>query len=317
MTWDLAVVLVPLLVVPVLLWGFAGCSEFAAEDDPLTAAFNLRARGIGEQSIELTWEHASAGGVIFRVGRQRLDGSWDDGFATPAGTAPRSHVDTAATGGTFYNYRIITATSTTTLGTGLKSNEARTRALIWEAAYDKPLTADGQGFPGDTLVQRIDKTLLAVKGKPQQIKLTLRGSSAAVLRLDRLYISSAVPTAGIPSNPTPDPWDSALDLMAIHSGGPPLELLPGTPRLIGPLNYVLNTKEDFILACDINSAAGAVRRREGDVGQSICYVNANATEANKADRQSVAGQWDVKPANASRAVFLVEKIEVLTADPAV
>lgn len=325
MSWDVVMLLVPLAAVPVLVWGFAGCGELlpVSADQPAVpgalpapvAPTNLRAKATSTNTIMLSWEHASAGGIEFRIGRQRDNGTWDDDWGQAPGTTPRTFVDTV-TDQNVHAYRVRALAAGTTLADASPpSNEVRTRVLVWETAYDKPLTTDGQGFAGDTLVQRIDKSLLTVVGKPQQMRLTLRGSTTAALALDQVYVSSAVPAAGIPTNPTPDPWDSALDLTAVHAGGTPLAIPAGAVVPLGPFAFVLNSAEDFVVACDISATAGAVRRREGDVGQSTCYVNADATEAAKADRLSLPNQWDVKPAATSRAVFLVEKIEVLTADP--
>src|SRR5262245_32488458 len=68
--------------------------------------------------------------------------------------------------------------------------------------FSETLNADGTGWEGYCLVQRIEAVRLSRSGK--RVRLTLRASSTSAAYIDRIYISRPAPAG--------DPYDSAADL---------------------------------------------------------------------------------------------------------
>jgi hypothetical protein len=296
----LAVVL-PLVIVPiVLLSGFAGCGSFGTDPAPTgpPAPSNLQATAIATDQIRLTWEHGSAGGVEFRVGRQRADGTWDDAHGIPTPATSKQLDDKFLEPGKTYNYRVSAVFTTSPSTLSAPSNEKAATTWRWEIAYDQPLTkppaADGLTFTGDCLVQRIDKTLLKVSGT--RTRLTLR--CATTLTITTTFISRAVGTTGS------DRWQPAPDRKAVSGA---IVVPPDTPFTLGEVDYALTTAEDVLVAFDIASGQG--RRLNAGVGASIGFVK-NGSAGVPAQEAALSPRTTTNW-NTNNGLFLIEKIEVL------
>jgi hypothetical protein len=166
--------------------------------------------------------------------------------------------------------------------------------LVWKIAFQGVLNANLPGEQNKCVVQRL-KAPLAFGGS--QVKITLRGSLAGPIAIDRMTISQ-VAGAG-------DPYDSAADLVEVF-GPPGVTLVANVPQTFGPTNYTLDPAKDLIVAFDIG-ATGAGRK--GPLVGSAYFSHNAIDEAAKQDR-SPAGY--VKTAD---SLFLIEKIEVLTVGP--
>lgn len=301
--WAILVVLVPLVLVPVvLLLGFAGCEPFGAPSESVDAPTNLVATAVGEDQIDLAWEHSSMGGVTFIVAEAGPDGIWNDNAATTTEKA-LSRKNLAA--GVTFSYRVRARSSTgTESGT---SNAAVARTFKWHTAYDKPLTDSDAVFQGDCLVQRLDRAVLVPwSGSVKRVRLTLRGSASASgdpLLIDRISISHAAPP-NLAGNPQPDAWDSEPPLAVRQDPGP----LPGDGTAVAlEVDFPMAANKDLIVAFDISASNGTqTRRLTSGVGASACFINGNAAEA-LVENRSPTG-WATRPG----MVYLVEKIEVLT-----
>lgn len=310
MEWLVLIVVVPAIIVPiVMLFGFAGCSSFG-EDIPTPAApFDLEATAVSETQIDLKWKHTSAGGVTFIVSFRGPDLVWNENYAT---VVEKSFSSKTLTEGLTYSYRVRA-----TLGAGNDSgpsNEVTTRTWRWETAYNKPLTNNDGAFPGDCLVQRIDKVLLTYSGTVKKVRLTLRGSAnaaSAALAIDRLSVSH--PASPTPDNAQPQVWDSAASSLKQLPG----TSLPGngSPVVLAPLDFELDKTKDLIVAFDINASnTSQTRKVTAGVGTSTAYVRNNTVEAATPNRTPpgplISGNagWNDRP-----GVFLVERIEALTA----
>ncbi len=225
MEWIILVVLVPAVIVPiVLLFGFAGCSSFGTETapppSPPAGPFELVAKAVSETQIDLAWKHNSMGGVKFIVSFLGPDGVWNENYAT---VTEKSLPSASLSPGVSYSYRVRA-----TLGSGNDSgpsNTATTRTWKWEEFYNKPPTDNEGAFPGDCLVQRIDKALLTYSGDAMKVRLTLRGSANAAnaaLAIDRLSISHAASPSA--ANPAPQLWGFG------RSGDAPAGIGPAAAR---------------------------------------------------------------------------------------
>ena len=297
----LLAVLLPLVIVPVvLLSGFAGCTTFGTTEQSSgpAATFNLTATAIGTDQIRLTWQHSSAGGFQFRVGRQRADGSWDDAHGIPAPATSMEFVDKFLDSGKTYNYRALAFASTNLSTPSAPSNEKAATTWKWETAYDQPLTkppaVDGLTFSGDCLVQRIDKTLLKVSGT--KTRLTVR--CATTLTITAAFISRPVGATGT------DRWQPAPDRKAVSGT---LVVPPDVAFPLGEVDYALTNADDLLVAFDIASGQG--RRLNAGVGASIGFVK-NGSAGVPAQEAALSPRTTTNW-NTNNGLFLIEKIEVL------
>jgi hypothetical protein len=295
-------VLLPLVIVPiVLLFGFAGCASFGEEVSPAPppAPFNLQATAVGTDQIRLTWQHNSAGGVEFRVGRQRADGSWDDLHGTPTPATAMEFLDKLLDQGKTYNYRVRAITPGMSSTPSDPSNEKAATTWKWETAYLQPLTKppalDGPTYSGDCLVQRIDKALLKFSGK--RTRVTLRG--ATTLTILNAFVSRAIPGTGSSR------WQPAADLTRLSGA---LIVAADTPQTLPDVDYALTNSEDLLIAFDIASGEG--RRLNTGVGASVGFVK-NGTPAVPAQEASLPTRTTTGWSTQNNTVSLVERIDVL------
>jgi hypothetical protein len=299
------IVLVSVALVPiVLVCGFAGCSSFSsAASAPPNPPSNLQAVTQGTDRIRLSWQDNSAGTAKFVIRRGKVPDPLGD---LPGEIAGITVDDQSLDPSTTYAYSV----KATVPGSGLYSAESNTVTATtlalpapppppsWQTAYGVPLTIDGADFRNDCLVQRISKAQLALGGT--RVKLTMRASSVATLAIDRLFISQAA-EPGVAGNPTPDAWDSAVDLMEVRPGG--VALPPGVAIALDPFNYTVDTSKDLIVAMNISAAAGVSRK--ATVPGSTLYVKPNVREAAQANRTTA---YQPTP----NSVYLVETLEVWT-----
>jgi len=302
--WTILAVLVPLVIVPlVLLLGFAGCDPFEAAPPPPPVPpdppVDLVATAVGENDIVLEWTHA--GGVTFIVSVLDPDLGWQDNHGQTTDlvfTSPGRKADTLY----FYRVRAVLPNGLESAG----SNLAQARTWKWQTAYERALTASDAAFPGDCLVQRFDRTILAYTGTVRRLRLTLRGSANAAnapLAIAQLSISHAAPP-GLPGNPAPDPWDSESLPVPLGPASLPGN---GNPLTLPAVDFPLAPGRDLLVAFDISGTnASQTRRVTGGVGASACYSKANVAEALVENRTPTG--WIPR----TGMVYLVEKVEVLT-----
>lgn len=307
--WATLVLLVPLVLVPiVLLFGFAGCARemtigTGPPEPPPDMPFGLTATARGESEIQLAWQHSALGGVTFIVAMAGPDGAWNDHYGE---TAEKTFLSKGLAPGTVFSFRVRARAPYR--GESGPSNVATARTWIWRTAYDAATASNDSAFAGDCLVQRIDRGILKhVTGATvKRIRLALRGSvnqSGTPLSIAQITISHAAP-GPLPGNPQPDAWDSEPPLTLLGPAS-----LPGDGSLVQlqDVDFPLSPGKDLLVAVDISAAnTNQTSRVTTAVGNSRCFVNSDAAEAEKADRSSTG--WTERS-----GVYLVSRIEVLVA----
>ena len=294
MDWLILIVLVPAVIVPVvLLFGFSGCAAVLGLDEVTytggrpAAPFNLQAAAIGTDTIRLTWQHNSAGGLTFRV--QILEPGQSSWREYRSGISLMTVDSTPLAEGTEYHYLVQAVDSAGNRSD--PSDPATARTLKWEIAYQKQLAADGGNQARLCLVQRMASTLLQFGGR--RVRITVRSATSTPLVISSAHISRAAP-AGF------DAWDSDSDITPVATS--PITVPAGTSFKLPEVDYALSTADDLIIAFDI--ASGATRSVQSGVGASATYTKANAAEAATRNRSGFTTR--------AGTVTLVEQIDVLT-----
>jgi hypothetical protein len=300
--WLALIIIVPMILVPiVLLWGFAGCGSFGAAPGPPPdpkppAPFNLKAVALSTTQILLTWEHSSAGGVTFFVGRQRLDGTWDDGHGVPTPDTAKTFTDTLPTEGEFHTYRVQAAPAGATSNKSDPSTPASARAF--GKAFEATLTT-GRQRRDRCIIQRIEPARLSRTGK--RVQITLRRSSDGDVVINRLYISQP---AGFG-----DPYDAGADLTPVVTAPLLLPMDPGnSPFPLPIVNYALDHTKPLLLAFDIGSAGNVRDDPSAPTTDATAFVgplqNPPLHEASSPNRQPLPTY------NAESRIYLVSRIDV-------
>ncbi len=168
------------------------------------------------------------------------------------------------------------------------------------------LINDSLNLRGRCLVQRIPKEQL--KNTGTQVKITVRGSTAGGLTINRIYISQ--PDA----SPPEDPWDPHTDLTKIVNidlDGPAAAVVlpaatPAASKTLGPIAYNLDATKDLLIAFDISNAPGQGDSSSVGLTGAVAYHKVATEDAAKADREPGYGN-----AQGQNKLYLVEKIEVL------
>ena len=160
-------------------------------------------------------------------------------------------------------------------------------------AFTGTLTTDAPGFEGFCVVQRLSQTLLAAGGT-HQVRITLSGSAAGSLTLDKVTISQPAATG--------DPYDAAPDLTDVALG---VIIPPNTAVTVGPVNYKLDPTKDLLVAFDISNTPGEGNLRFGALAGGETFARPATAEADVQDRTTGY------PGIAANNLYLVEKIEVL------
>lgn len=169
-------------------------------------------------------------------------------------------------------------------------------------AFKAVLADDPLNLRGDCLVQRIPSARL--KNKGSKVKITVRGSTAGNLTIDRVYISQPVQPAA-----SGDPWDSHTDLtkvINIDVGDLAVVLLANTPatsKILGPINYSLDPAKDLLIAFDISNAPGQGEGSSVDLPGAVAYRKVTSQQAAQPNRGPGYNPRQDK-------LYLVEKIEV-------
>jgi hypothetical protein len=187
-------------------------------------------------------------------------------------------------------------------------------------AFKTVLVDDQANLEGFCLVQRIASSQL--KNSGTKVTITLRGSSAGQLTLDRVYISQPDPAPG------KDRWDSLPPgspggLTKVVDNDPPVVLSPPdaadpnrNAKTLGPVAYGLDSSKDLLVAFDISAAPGQGNVRSVLLpGTGTEHYYRAATEppgqAARADRSPAAGLPPPGFTTGADRLYLVEQIEVL------
>jgi hypothetical protein len=292
--WLVLAPLVPAILVPVvLLWGFAGCG-FPGIGSVLRPT-NVRAEGISVSEIRLTWENPHGPGVTFEVERTKEGETIPQTLAMSETTLIDSGLEEATT----YFYTVTAMRIEYNDDSGPSDRVAgRTIGVAFEAG----LTNDQTGWEGYCMVQRIEPARLRQSTLPgdmqtpgARVRITVRGSTAASLTLDRIYISRPAASG--------DPYDSAGDLIPVASG----VVVPANAAVaLDLIDYDLDRTSPLLIAFDISSNAGAGNLRH--------IAGVPATDATTYFRPAT-----VEASNSSRSpgylssatIYVVEKIEVV------
>jgi hypothetical protein len=263
---------------------------------------NLVPTLIGASQVQLSWTNASATATKFSLEHRSSPGSpWSEINKGTANTSPASPLTPG--GGDEYRVIAIVDGFDNSVPKEVRSNPSVPVSAItsipitpWRTVYDHGFTTDEGGWEGFTIVQRIDAAHLTGVGSPSKVRVTLRGSTAANLVINKVTISQAA-AAG-------QAWNSAADLTELRFGGASGVTIPATTAatLSDETNYTLVAGKDLIIAFDISPAAGSSRK----LGLTNCtmYSKKNVTEAGTSIR--TAGYT-----THINSVYIVRKIEVL------
>ena len=302
MEWLVLVLVVPAILIPVvLLWGFAGCGAYII-GPAVRAPSNLRATGISESVISLTWDDSNSAPVSFEVERTK------EGESVPEVlSSTTTFDDEGLEEATTYFYTVRAFRVSDNEGSAWSEQVAgRTIGVAFEAG----LTTDQSGLEGFCLVQRIEPARLRQSTLPgdiqtlgARVRITVRGSTAAGLTLDRIYISRPAPSG--------DPYDSAADLTLVASG----VIVPANTAIPLPLvDYDLDRTAPLLIAFDVSSSAGSgnVRFVTGvPATDAIMHIRPGTVQASVNDRSPSIADPGAPPYSPSPSIYLVEKIEVV------
>jgi hypothetical protein len=294
--WILLFMLAPLLLVPVVvLWGYAGCSFEPGRFVPIIPV-NLTVTNVSSSSVSLSWVHDDASeGVTFEVERLK------DGDMIPVvlPTAETSITDAGLSPQTLYRYRVRAVYGMVTSEfTG--QVEATTLALVPQACFSSTLMTDQPGLEGFCLVQRIEPARLAAGGT--QVFITIRGSTAGNLVLDRVFISQPA-AAG-------NPYDSFTDLTQVATA---VTVPANTPVALPVVAYTLDRTRPLLVSFDISATAGQGNVRFQSpvpTTEATMFFRPATAEASVADRLPSAANPGATPYNTSNSIYLIERIEV-------
>jgi hypothetical protein len=171
----------------------------------------------------------------------------------------------------------------------LASNLSVAAAAPFSTAFTGNLTTDQPNIGGFCIVQRFPADVLS----GSQVRITLRGSTAGDLTIDKVSISQAAATG--------DPYDAAADPILLKSN---VQIPANTSVMIGPASFTPDATKPVLVAFDISAAAGQGNVRFGAAAAGIVsYARAATAEAGVQDR--TAG-YSAGVSN----VYLIEKIEV-------
>lgn len=201
-------------------------------------------------------------------------------------------------------------------------------AKTWAVAFNAVLTSDqppnGPKLEGFCLVQRIGKTLLKNSGT-KKVRITVRGSSAGQLTINRIYISQpALSGNRWDSLPLPNPGGltKVVDIDApdlpVKLGVIPSLFPDPTATTLGPIDYSLDMNHDLLIAFDISITPG-----QGNV-RSVLLAGTGTENYQRGPQGGVATEQSSKPQRSPapglpppgfttvpNKLYLVEKIEVL------
>jgi hypothetical protein len=336
MDWLVLIVLLPLLVVPAVLWfGFSGCNWFFGLDEThltpvpvapgnLIATLRLN-EATNSLEVDLTWENNELSSTVidYRVERL-LDGAPD--FEEIRSVPAPMHTDKDVPLDTFVYYRVRASNNT---GVGDPSPVVLINT-VFITAFDSQnaLVTPFANTTAYCLVQRIAASYFQAslgnrKGMIGRIKL--RAPANGPLLLDRVYISqpAVANDPRDPGNPAPQAWDSlpATDpssnkidgglakVFDRDMGDTPLTLLPPTPgdpdsnfAFTKLVTYALDPAHDLLIAMDV---AG------GSTGNLLLGTKTGATEYTLAATQAALSNRAANAITNASTLLLIESIEVI------
>ena len=167
--------------------------------------------------------------------------------------------------------------------------------------FSETLNADGTGWEGYCLVQRIEAVRLSRSGK--RVRLTLRASSTSDAYIDRIYISRPAPAG--------DPYDSAADLTQVNflvTLPPGALVIPAGQSVTLPLGpsqditYNLDEGQPLLIAVDFSAThPSGIKCTKAVPTEQACAYYKSGAEAAKPDRSG----FTQLP-----GIYLIEKIEI-------
>src|SRR5215467_2582110 len=150
--------------------------------------------------------------------------------------------------------------------------------------FSETLNADGTGWEGYCLVQRIEAVRLSRSGK--RVRLTLRASSTSDAYIDRIYISRPAPAG--------DPYDSAADLTQVNflvTLPPGALVIPAGQSVTLPLGpsqditYNLDEGQPLLIAVDFSAThPSGIKCTKAVPTEQACAYYKSGAEAAKPDR---------------------------------
>jgi hypothetical protein len=285
---------------------FRDCNDTSATVLP-AAPQGLAATPASINQIDLRWTNVSQHATRFSLERRDPGGTFVEIFSGDVAT--NSYSDPSLAEGTQYDYQVFAVVDRDHGGVehdvpqDVKSAPSATvsaTTLAFTAAFTAPpgtLTTDQPSNEGICLVQRLSPTLLAAGGT--QVRITLSGSTAGSLTLDKVAISQVSTTAGS------DPYDAAPDRTDVASG---VTIPANSPVTLAPVAYPLDPTKDLLIAFDISNTPGEGNLRQGALTGADSFASPppppTTAEAGVPDRTTGY-------VSTPGILFLVEKIEVL------
>jgi len=309
--WLILLVLVPAVVVPVvMLVGFAGCHVAFGLDDDLTPLPPVpriaAAEGASISSIALTilYEPDVQG---FEFERKQLPEQTLESFQVDASTIDTfTRIDAS-------NYRVIDSELIRA-----KDYLYRVRAIDIDGEYsrwsalepnvpaatldfrttfewtpdEKAASRDADAWEGICLVQSIAANRLSASG--ENVRITLRASSAGSASIERVYISQPDSGSGM------DPYDSAADLTEVPSSQ---VVIPRNESVSLIARYALDEAQPLLVIIDFSASPPSAVRGTDQVltGDATVHYKTAVNEAPLRDRTGYT---------TSPLIRLVEKVEV-------
>ncbi len=297
--WLILLMLIPAVLVPViLLAGFAGCKFEHGLVSTATPPANVTATGVSTSEIDVAWTGSNSDDATFTVRRTPpMPGTPMELDAGPSASFPDMGLDP----GTMYGYEVKATTtggSVSSYSTPPVTASTLPALPAFQPTFSATLNVDRAGLDGWCLVQRIQPVRLLRSGT--QVRITVSGSTAGNLRLNKVTIAEAAATG--------DPFDSAAPPAVLETS---VLLTPGVPHMTPAIPFALDHTRPLLVAFEIGSPGNA---RYVVVPQSdaIMYVKQGTAGAPIAEAEVVnrTGYTAVAPQPGVSTVFLVELIEV-------
>jgi hypothetical protein len=293
MEWTLLSLLVPFVIVPVVvLWGYAGCSFQGGGYFPSVPA-DVTVTEVGPGFVALTWTHEAVAGVTFEVDVFK---DQETVSATQMESLTSARVERLLPN-TLYRFQVRAVYAGYDTD---PSPEVSATTLPPVRCFTSSLATDQALVEGFCLAQRLEPAVLAVGGI--YVFITVKGSTAGNLILDRVYISQTA-AAG-------EPYDSAGDLTMVATA---VSVPAGMSVPLPMVQYTLDATRPLLVIFDINPTPGNGNvRYQNPVppAQAICYVRNATAEAAVADRIPNAANPAAPPYAESSSIYLIETIDV-------
>jgi hypothetical protein len=253
--WLLLALAIPAILVPIVfLWGFGGCTFQPSAG--ISPPMNLMAVAGDVSLIQLAWTEASPN-VQFEIERTREGQQPDAPFNIGA---VNSFPDTGLEVGTKYFYRVRAVDPAQGITTDW-TDAASATTFIFNGQLDPALMlgTDQPNLEGACFVTRIPAASPNPPRPWPKVKITLRGSTAGPLTIDRCTIS--LPADLDPTLPVDqrDAWDSLETPVMVANN---VVLGAGQAQTIA-VNFPVDSSLDLLVAFDINPTPGQGNVRFG------------------------------------------------------